>query len=114
MFLIFKLLKYAFVENIGHRFALLKELVTNVPHGAPLEGHPPRAAGPEQHRDLLVGGGVKDDAAGQAVEDLCRQGGLERDGRRDIWNGLHCHPGVPEQCPRQLRPPQCPGRLSRL
>ena len=67
------------VENIGHRFALLKELVTNVPHGAPLEGHPPSAAGPQQHRDLTGGGGGEDDAAGQEVE-----GGLEREGRCDV------------------------------
>ena len=89
-------MQFIFVVNIGRHFELLKESVTNVPHGAPLEGHPPRAAGPQQHQDLPGGGGDgEDDAAGQEVEVLCGQGKLERDGRRDIWHGYHRHPGVP-------------------
>ena len=66
MFSIFFLscMQFIFVENIVRRFALLKELVTNVPHGAPLEGHSPLAAGPQQ-RDLAGGGGGgEDDEAG--------------------------------------------------
>ena len=69
------------------------------------DGHRTRAAGAEQHRDLLGGGGDQDDAVGQELERVRREGEPEGDGGCDEWHGEHSHSDFPSEYPRQLHPP---------